>query len=317
MDTQPGPTLKAYQRALRRHRATLDRLLDRRSAAALKKFYSRAQDDLERQLARMARESRGEALTPLQAQQLLAALVAGQRRITAKLAANFLTVSEEAQREGVAATDDTIGRLEEEADRKAVSLPLGEMAVVAMLTEKRRGFLTTSAQSAFQQFSQRLNIRAQEQLAVSLAMEESSADAIDRLRGSADAEWWQGERIVVTETAKAFNLAQADSIDMVAREVGNLYKRWTELVDDATGMPMDNRVGKDSIALHGQVTSSNGIFVMPPDPSVHRSFWNQTYYSSPNRPNDRSVTLPWRPSWGVPGWEWRDGQRVDIAPVKR
>lgn len=316
MAKQPDP-LQAYQRALRRHRATLDRLLDRRSAVALKRIYDKSQDDLERRLAKMARESRNEALTPLQAQQLLAQVYAAQRKLAEQLRRGLLPVLSEAQTAGIEETDETITQLEKERTGTLVTLPLDDVAVVAALKERRRGVLDTSTTASFTRLAARLNVKAQEQLSMSLALEESSSDAISRLRQNADAEWWQGERVIVTEMAKAYNSAQADSIELAAEEMGQLYKRWTELVDDATGMPMDNRVGKDSIALHGQVTAQTGVFVMPPDPTVHRSFWNQRYYSSPNRPNDRSVTLPWRPSWGVPGWEWRDGQRIDIPATSR
>lgn len=183
---------------------------------------------------------------------------------------------------------------------------------MAALVERRRAVLDATNKRSFRDYGDRLTQAARQRMAVSLAIGETTTEAIDSLRETLDNEWWQGERIVVTEMAKAYNTAHADSIQLVGTELRDLKKRWTELVDDATGEPMDNRVGRDSIVLHGQVTEMDGVFVMPPDPTVHRSFWNKTYHSSPNRPNDRSVTMPWRPGWGVPGWVWRDGQRVDI-----
>lgn len=311
MASRPN-TLKEYERALRRHRAVLDRILDRRSAVQLKRFYDRAQDDLERQLARAAKDTRNEPLTPLQAQQLLSLVYAAQAVITRRLHSQFTPISEEAQEEGVRETDRTLTTLEEELGEGTLDLPLLEPSVMAGLIEKRRGVLDRVNARSFRQYGDRLNQAAQRRIAVSLAIGESSSEAIDSLRQTLDGEWWQGERIIVTEMAKAYNSAQADSIALVGQEVRDLKKRWTEMVDDATGQPMDNRVGRDSIALHGQVTSMDGVFVMPPDPSVHRSFWNQTYESSPNRPNDRSVTMPWRPGWGVPAWVWQDGRRVDL-----
>jgi hypothetical protein len=311
MASRPN-TVKEYERALRRHRAVLDRILDRRSALQLKRFYDRAQDDLERQLARAAKDTRNEPLTPLQAQQLLSLVYAAQSAITRRLHSQFIPISEEAQEEGVRETDRTLTTLEEELGEGTLDLPLLEPSVMAGLIEKRRGVLDRVNARSFRQYGERLNQTAQRRIAVSLAIGESSTEAIDSLRQTLDGEWWQGERIIVTEMAKAYNSAQADSIALVGQEVRDLKKRWTELVNDATGQPMDNRVGRDSIALHGQVTSMDGVFVMPPDPSVHRSFWNQTYESSPNRPNDRSVTMPWRPGWRVPAWVWQDGRRVDL-----
>lgn len=305
-------TLKEYERALRRHRAALDRILDRRSAIQLKRFYDKAQDDLERQLARSAKDTRNDPVTPLQAQQLLQMVYAAQALLSRRLHSQFMVISEEAQEEGVRETDRTLTTLEDELGSGSLDLPLLEPSVMAGLVEKRRGFLEKANASSFQSYSRRLNESARRRMAVSLAIGESTTEAIDSLRQTLDEEWWQGERIIVTEMAKAYNSAQADSIALVGQEVRDLKKRWTELVDDATGRPMDSRVGKDSIALHGQVTSMDGVFVMPPDPTVHRSFWNQTYESSPNRPNDRSVTMPWRPGWRVPAWVWQDGRRVDL-----
>jgi len=73
---------------------------------------------------------------------------------------------------------------------------------------------------------------------------------------------------------------------------------------------LEERVGQDSIVLHGQVVKRSGFFVMPPDLRVTPKMWGHLYFSSPNRPNDRSVTMPWQPGMGVPGWEWKNGQRV-------
>jgi hypothetical protein len=304
--------LTRYARALRQHRAVLDRILDRRSALQLKRYYDKTQDDLERAMARMAKDTRNDPLTPLQAQQLLAVVYKAQADLARKLHSQFIPISEEAQEEGVRETDRTITSLEAELGEGDLSLPLLEPTIMAGLVERRRAYLDRANAASFRQYGIRLNQAAQQRMAVSLAVGESSTEAIDSLRQTLDSEWWQGERIIVTEMAKAYNLAHADSIVLVGQELRDLKKRWTELVDDVTGMPMDSRVGNDSLVLHGQITSMDGIFVMPPDPSVHRSFWNQTYDCSPNRPNDRSVTMPWRPGWKVPGWIWQDGQRVDL-----
>ena len=164
----------------------------------------------------------------------------------------------------------------------------------------------------FRRFGDRLSQSAQRQVATSLSMGETVGQTIDRVRQSSDDEWWQGERIIVTEAATAYNTAHADSLEVIGREMTDLRKRWTELVDDTTGLPLDDRVAPDSMVLHGQVTERAGLFVMPPDPRVSAKVWNKTYFCSPNRPNDRSITMPWRPGWGVPGWEWKDGNRVPI-----
>jgi hypothetical protein len=88
-----------------------------------------------------------------------------------------------------------------------------------------------------------------------------------------------------------------------------LMQRWTELVDDATGRPLDNRVAADSLAMHGQVAPPGGSFLMP---AAGGALAGQSWTHPPNRPNDRAVLTPWMPTWGVPAWQFRNGRRVNL-----
>jgi len=313
MASRPKDPARAYLLTLRRQRATLDRLLDRRGVLALKRYYDKAQDDLEKRLRRMAVDVQGDVLSPLQAQQLLVEVHAAQRSIAVRLHSQWQPALEQAALEGVDETDRAITELESELGGGDLSLPLTEETVRRGIVDRRRSLFEDASRTTFRSLGERLTGGAKERLSISLAVGDTVGATIDRLRQEVDESWWQGERIIVTEAAKAYNAAHADSLEVVGRELRDMRKRWTELVDDSTGAPLDNRVGKDSLVLHGQVTEVGGVFVMPPDPRVSPRMWNQTYYSSPNRPNDRSVTMPWRPGWGVPGWEWKDGQRVEIG----
>jgi hypothetical protein len=90
----------------------------------------------------------------------------------------------------------------------------------------------------------------------------------------------------------------------------DLMMRWTEHVDDEDGEPLDNRVGEDSIYMHGQLARPGGIFRMPPDADVHESLLEGAWFHPPNRANDRGVLAPWRSHWGIPGWELLGGRKV-------
>ena len=133
-----------------------------------------------------------------------------------------------------------------------------------------------------------------------------------------DGQWWQGERIVRTEMAHAYNLAHKDGMEASAEELPELRQRWEEHCDDS-GRPLDNRVGVDSIAMHSQVAPVGGLFTMPgeapfPDArgrtDVPDSLAGLSWAAPPCRPNDRAVLAPWMASWDIPGWEWRDGRRL-------
>ncbi len=312
MASRETAALRAYQASIAKGRARLDRLLDRRSVLALKKFYDRAQDDLEGRLHKMARGVHKEPLTPLQVQQLLEQVRLAQQVIARRLHQQFMPISMEAQEEGLEQVAETIEEQERRAFGLSVTLPLGDPAVDASLVEVRRPQLAALNERSYRRFGEAVASAMELALATALSMGETPDDAIDRVRAAADEEWWQSERVIHTEMAAAFNTAQADGISLVGPQFKGLGKRWCELVDDATGAPLDNRVGNDSLVLHGQVTAMSGVFVMPPDPRVSARMWNLTYFSSPNRPNDRSVTNAWRPGWGVPGYLWQGGERVPV-----
>lgn len=312
MASKQSDALRAFQVALTKSRARLDRLLDRRSTLALKKFYDKAQDDLEARLMKMARGVHKEPLTPLQVQQLLEQVRLAQQIIASRLHQQFMPISLEAQEEGIEQVAETIQEQERRAFGLDITLPLGDEAVDQSLIEQRRPQLTRLNEGSYRRFGESVSAAVELALATALSLGETPADAISAIRETAEEEWWKSERIIHTEMAAAYNTAHADSIVVAGRQLPGLSKRWCELVNDATGEPLDNRVGKDSMVLHGQITEMSGLFVMPPDPRVSPRMWNLTYFSSPNRPNDRSVTMPWRPGWGVPGYLWKNGERVPV-----
>ena len=130
-------------------------------------------------------------------------------------------------------------------------------------------------------------------------------------------EWAQVRRVLRTESARSANATAVDAVRVMARAHPDVRKRWVELIDDQTGVPLDDRVANDSLVMHGQVAPWDGLFTMPRARIVHERMWGQQWNYPPNRPNDRAVIMPWRPGWGVPGWEFSDGKRrVLVAGVR-
>jgi hypothetical protein len=122
-------------------------------------------------------------------------------------------------------------------------------------------------------------------------------------------QWWRVERVLVTETSRAFNHGQNAALELAAKDVPGLHRRWTEKVSDVTGRPLDNRVGADSIALHGQIAIGQKLFSMPENaPTRIRGSWPYP----PNRPNDRAIITPWMREWGLAGWVCQGGQRIPL-----
>lgn len=150
----------------------------------------------------------------------------------------------------------------------------------------------------------------QTDLSLSLLTGETTHQAVERVRKRATIEYWRAERIVRTELAWAYNAAQTDAIEATP----GMWRRWAELVDDATGQPLDKRVAIDSIIMHGQVVQSGQSFKMPSDSRTPKSLVGGTWDFPPNRPNDRARVEPWHPDWAddVPGWQNVGGQKVPV-----
>jgi hypothetical protein len=155
-------------------------------------------------------------------------------------------------------------------------------------------------------------------LALGLTTGATTGEVVEKIAKHSDIEFWKAERVVRTEQAWAYNATQREGIAETAKAIGDMYMRWTELVDDFSHQPLDDRVGFDSIALHGQVAKPGGLFTMPPGAKhVHSSLQNRSWEQPPNRPNDRASLMPWRPGWDVPGWQLVGGSKVDVKGPSR
>lgn len=297
-----------YHRTLEVHRQKLAKLAEDRGVTRLKRLYDRAQDELEAKLRRIAPGARME-FTAHQHRIMLAQVHQGQAVIAQKMAGEAGDISHEAQVESLRGLGSHITRMEKEFTGADVALPIDEAARFAGVIDKRRTSLLVQHERSMANYGGHVIKKVEDELSVSLVTGETSTAAIDRVRKTADVEWYQAERIVRTETAWAFNATHADGIAEVAAEIEDLYMRWVEHVTDA-GTPLDDRVGADSIAMHGQIVRPGGLFVMPHDADVSPSMWGEKWSFPPNRPNDRAVLAPWRPHWGGVAWEYKLGKRV-------
>lgn len=129
---------------------------------------------------------------------------------------------------------------------------------------------------------------------------------------------WRVKRLVVTEAAWAFNGSQERALEEVAPQFPGIRMRWTELINDLTGAPLDNRVAKDSMAMHGQAVLPGSLFVMPNTDLAPKLMVGKSWRHPPNRPHDRAILVPWLPSFGVPAWAVnRDGVKSPLLQRRR
>jgi hypothetical protein len=90
------------------------------------------------------------------------------------------------------------------------------------------------------------------------------------------------ERIMRTEIMGAFSLGSWLAGKAADDELGDLVRILSATFDD--------RIGSDSIAVHGQVRRMGEPF----------ESWFGPYMYPPNRPNDREIVVDHRISWGAP-----------------
>lgn len=296
-------------------------MVDRHGAPVLKKVYDQAGRELDRKLRTLTRAGRSETMTAVQAHHLKAQVRQAQVSLSKQMAGALGNVTRDAQTEALRGVSKDVTRLEREFTGSELVLPIEEVSRFAGVIDQKAPSLLRMHRESMARYGVRTVGDFEEQLALSLASGETAAEGVDRLMDVYDMQWWQGERIVRTEVAWAFNATYADGLDEASDALPDLRKRWSEYVDDDTYEPQDDRVGTDSVAMHGQVAETDGVFTMPataPRPgadgktTVYRDLVGLTWEFPPNRPNDRAVVVPWRPHWGIPGWVYRDGRRVRV-----
>ena len=304
-----------YKQLIDAHQRRLDRLVRRRGAAQLKKIYEQSVDELVRKLARQAGRA-GATFTTATRRSLLMQLRAGMITLTQKLGGELGDASLQAQVDSIRTLSRSVAQLERKYTGAAIALPVEEAARFAGVIDKSRTSLLRAHETSMARYGARLTGKLERDLSLSLLTGETTADAVDRIRERADVEWYQAERIVRTEMAWAYGAASADAMADATDAIPDIMMRWNEHVSTG-GIPLDDRVGDDSLAMHGQLAPPGGLFTMPPRTptgvKVSRSLVDESWAHPPNRPNDRSVLSPWRPHWGVPGWVWRGGRRVPVG----
>lgn len=211
----------------------------------------------------------------------------------------------------------TAGELEDELGDAIVPMPTMEIGRLTGLVRGQATSVLRMHDSSMARYGAQLVGTFEQHMATGLAIGENTHALADRIEKVGDLRWHGAERIVRTELSYAYNATHKDVADEMADDMGgDMWTRWDEHVSDG-GIAFDDRVGDDSLAMHGQVAPPGGVFTQPPTAprgeQVGESLVGQTWKYPPNRPNDRAVLTPWRSSWGIPGWIWEGGARVPVT----
>jgi len=301
---------REYQTALDIQRQLLTKIAEDRSVNKVKSLYDRAQAELEAKLRRIP--GREDTFSAYQQRILLAQTRQGQAQIAQKMAGELGDLSKQAQVASLKGLIKQVDQTEKIYTGAAPVLPIEEASRFWGVIDKRRTSLLKAHNASMNFYGKSVVGAMEQQLALSLATGETTDKAIDRIQEVADNKWYQAERIVRTEQAWAYNATHADGVESISDDIPDMMMRWTEHVTDQ-GKPLDNRVGQDSIVLHGQVAEAGGMFTMPSDLRVNESMWGERWSHPPNRPNDRAVLTAWRPSWGGLAWTFRNGRKEILS----
>lgn len=314
----PPRAPREFMLAVRTHRNRLERVLTAQAVGRMRRLYDEAQGQVVARLRRLAGTSRKDSFTAHQQRIVLAQLRQGQALVAQRMAGDMRPLSRAAQERSLRGLASDVKRLHRHFTGAEISLPVEEAATFARVVQGRESSLLRLHQASMQRYGANIVRKTERELALTLLRGDSPAVAMDKVAELIDGEWWQGERIVRTELAYAYNQAHRDGVAESAGELPELRQRWEEHCDEQ-GRPLDDRVSVDSVAMHGQVAPAGGRFTMPPDApfpgaggetEVPPRLVGLSWDAPPNRPNDRAVLAPWMARWGVPGWEWRGGQRL-------
>lgn len=347
---------KAEELAIEQRRRS-DRILDRTATEPVRRQYDRANADLVQRLSRMfrgrLREDADPAVMRLILRELDQAMMELGMRVGDIFAANAASSSAEAIRGLQAFLGAMVGTtpLHDEAlalailDRVQAELEIQRReaaeAMAAHVAERARTKLLASIPLLAVATRQGLTVQA-EALAAARAearirvgerrarAEEAAAervrdrgvtigDVISDVGETLDDQGWIPEQTTRTVGSEDQNATTGEAVRTIAGEpeFRAMKVRWTELVSDSDGSPLDNRVGVDSLVLHAQIVEPGGVFTMPHDPRLEKSLAKMIgmqWTNPPNRPNDRAVLTPWLAEWGQPGWQYDAGTRRFVIP---
>jgi hypothetical protein len=151
-------------------------------------------------------------------------------------------------------------------------------------------FLFNQYDSSIESYNAFLRSKMAQSLTESVVAEDSTTEVIGRLGQIFQGEQWKLEQITRTELHGVY----------AKGKLAGMKKLW----DDGEGSipdlkktlyhPMDKRTGKDSKWLN-----KNNLIVPVDEPFKYT--WNgqvREYMAPPDRPNDRSILIPYRDAWG-------------------
>ncbi|TAL41168.1 MAG: hypothetical protein EPN91_11305, partial [Salinibacterium sp.] len=310
------------EKIFRLHLSQLQRATVRHGIAGFRELYGRSKTSLESRLR--ANSGSEDGLTPVALRALLLQVDAILGELGDDFEAHLHDTGALAARLGARHGLDEFKLLERhykgtepvlDVERAAVFEGLVADTHSSLLRRYQRVSRTWGAQ-AIGQIEQRLSVSAM----TGMGLHEAVGGVVEA-GGILDSEWWKGERIVRTEMAYAHGATKHAALERIRDDQAPaLQKKLLEMVDD-------DRVGDDSLLIHGQAVNVDEPFTWKK--RVGKGWATEAFMFPPNRPNDRAVVVPWNPDWpeseeerplslaelrSAPPTRWRHTPGVDVPP---
>ena len=154
----------------------------------------------------------------------------------------------------------------------------------------RDNFLFNQFQSSMQTYSETFRNKMQQRLTQGLIQKKPLGSVIGEISADFDGDQWRIARIVRSELHNIYNVAKM-------RTLGDIRKKLIPDLKKTLFHPMDNRTGKDSIE------AARKNLIVDVDQPFKYSFKQggkvivREFMAPPDRPNDRSIMVPYRESY--------------------
>ena len=154
---------------------------------------------------------------------------------------------------------------------------------------KTQKFLFNQYDASIDAYNSMLRAKMAQSLTESVVAQDTTGDVIQRLGQVFQGEQWKLEQITRTELHGVYARGKLSGM----QELWNEGEGTIPDLKKTLFHPMDKRTGKDSIWLN-----KNNLIVPVDEPFRYK--WNgveRVYMAPPDRPNDRSILIPYRDSW--------------------
>lgn len=160
----------------------------------------------------------------------------------------------------------------------AGSLQVINLRVATMMDDMEQ-FRLLQYQTSVDTYGLNLIYEIQDIMTKAVLSQKFFSELKEEIMDTIEAKEWKAAEIIRTELNNAYNETHLVGLKEASEEIPGLKKQW-----NAT---LDNRTGKDSISLNGQVKEINEPFI-----------WKgKEYQRPPIRPNDRCRLVGYKEEW--------------------